>query len=102
VSQCEGKDSIIRHTKDCRAIKKIDTITTLLEAARARNLCVYDLNHKSTIHAIDLTAIAVVCFPTDIFLSFSLFLPLCILRRFLISADGLLTFLYPSVQLSTD
>jgi hypothetical protein len=43
---------------------------TLLEGTRAWHLCVYDLNHKSTIHAIDLTPIAIVYFPKAISLSF--------------------------------
>jgi len=73
VSQCDGKDSIIRrlwHTKERRAIKKIDTIMPLLEGTRAWHLCVYDLNHKLTIYAIDLTPIAIVHFPKAIFISF--------------------------------
>jgi hypothetical protein len=71
---------------------------TLLEGTRAWYLCVYDLNHKLTIHAIDLTPIVVVYFPKAIFLSFSIYRPFCVLSCFLISADGLLKFLYPSVR----
>jgi len=43
---------------------------TQLEGTRAWLLCVYVLSHRSTIHAIDLTPIAIVYFPKAIFLSF--------------------------------
>jgi len=70
----------------------------LLEGTRAWHLCVYDLNHKLTIHAIDLTPIAILYFPKAIFLTFLILRPFCPLRRFLISADGLLKFLYPFIR----
>ena len=52
---------------------------TLLEGTRAWRLCVYDLNHKLTIHSIDLTPIVVVYFPKATSLSFLIYRPFCVL-----------------------